>query len=129
MAKSYAEAKEEELKVRLTEQIIAQEKTLLEVKSLLNNLKVLMGTASEVKQFVISVGTSVVQLPDYECLLAIIKNDDDSSGNIFIGDSSVSTTNGFKLTPGSGIIINPQNLNLIYAVSDSSAILDIFAVR
>ena len=106
-------------------QITAQEDTLRE---LINLLKHGGYNISNVKQFVISVGTSVTQLPDFECMVAIIKNDDDSSGNIYIGDSSVSTTNGFKLTPGSGIIVSPANLNIFYVVSDSSANLDILAV-
>ena len=126
MAKSYAELKEEEQTFgEALIQVPAQEDTLRELVSLLKHGGY---NISNVKQFVMSIGTSVTQLPDFECMVAIIKNDDDSSGNIYIGDSSVSTTNGFKLTPGSGIVVSPKNLNIFYVVSDSTAVLDILAV-
>jgi len=127
MGRTIAETEEEKrIFGKYLRQITSQEETLKEILSEL--IKQGYGV-SEVYTQQISVSTTVVQLPDYECKIAIIKNDDDSSNNVFIGDSSVTTSNGFKLTPGAGIIVAPSNLNIFYVVSDGSAVVDIFAVR
>lgn len=38
---------------------------------------------------------------------------------IYIGNSSLTTSNGFPLAPGAGISLNIDNLSLLYAMSES----------
>jgi len=134
MGRTIAETEEEKrIFGKYLRQITSQEETLREASNTLNEILSELTKqgygVSEVYTQQISVSTTAVQLPDYECKIAIIKNDDDSSNNVFVGDSSVSTSNGFKLTPGAGVIAAPSNLNIFYVVSDGSATVDVLALR
>ena len=72
----------------------------------------------------VTVGTSVVQLSSSSVELIkgmVIKADSGNTGNVYAGgNSSVSTSNGFKLAPGEGIFIEVENANLVYLIADAS---------
>lgn len=70
----------------------------------------------------VTVGTSVVQLPDVsipEGFAVVIKAMGDNSGKIYIGGPGVSTSNGYELGAGDGIGLRVSNLNYVYAIADT----------
>jgi hypothetical protein len=76
-----------------------------------------------------AVGTIPTQMPDIPCKLAFLKNDDKSGQDVFIGDSSVTTATGFRLTPGEGIAFGCSDTNAFYAVAaNAGATIDIIVM-
>jgi len=72
----------------------------------------------------LTVGTSVVRLSSSSIELVrgvVIKADSSNTGNVYVGgNSSLSTTNGFKLEPGEGIFIEVEDANLVWLIADAS---------
>ncbi len=68
----------------------------------------------------ISVGTTATQLPSFNSQLVLLKNDDGNTNDIFIGNSAVTTSNGFKLIIGQTLVVSIANTSYIYAVSPAS---------
>ena len=67
------------------------------------------------------VGTTVVQLQSTSFSLklgAVVKADDDNTGNIYVGESGVTTSTGFRLDTAQGLVIEIDNINKIYCISD-----------
>jgi len=71
----------------------------------------------------VDVGTSAVQLTSSStpCKFGVvIKADDDNSGNVYIGGSGVTTSNGFRLKAGQGISFEIDDASKVYAIADST---------
>ena len=70
-----------------------------------------------------SVGTSAIQFNGGTSLqpkkYVTIKVQSSNTGRIYIGDSSVSTSNGFLLEAGDILKIDINNINKLYAISSS----------
>ena len=43
-----------------------------------------------------------------------------NTASVFIGNSSVTTANGFELTAGSSLTISPSNINLVYVIGSNA---------
>jgi len=69
-----------------------------------------------------TVGTTAVQITTIseQNFGITVKADDDNTGNIFIGDSGVSTTTGFRLKAGQGITVELNNPSALYAIADAA---------
>jgi len=70
-----------------------------------------------------TVGTTAVQLTTTTTSLSfgvLVKADQNNTGNVYVGDSSVSTTNGFKLSPGQAIEIEIDDASKIYVIADAA---------
>jgi len=71
----------------------------------------------------VDVGTSAVQLASSStpCKFGVvIKADDDNSGNVYVGGSGVTTSDGFRLSAGQGITLEIDDASKIYVIADSS---------
>jgi len=71
----------------------------------------------------VDVGTSAVQLTTSAtpCKFGVVvKADDDNSGNVYVGGSGVTTSNGFRLGAGQGISLEIDDASKIYVIADSS---------
>lgn len=65
-------------------------------------------------------GLTPTQMPDIELLNNITVIAPSSNlWSVYIGDSEMTTTDSFPLSPGAGISLNIDNFNLLYAMSDS----------
>lgn len=72
----------------------------------------------------ITVGTTVVQGPNVAIApgeMVSLTASPDNTASIWVGDSGVSTTNGFELVPGSGIAVKVDNLNKLYFISSAAS--------
>jgi len=43
-----------------------------------------------------------------------------NTASVYIGNSSVTTANGFELTAGSSLTISPSNINLVYVIGSNA---------
>ena len=71
----------------------------------------------------VTVGTTAVQLTSTSTPLnagIVVKADSNNSGNVYVGDSSVSTSNGFALAAGEGIAFEIDDASKVWVVADSS---------
>ena len=62
---------------------------------------------------VASAGTAE-QLPDVECLWATIQAKTGNTNPVFLGDSSVDSTNGYELSALESIVVPVSNLSLLW---------------
>ena len=70
----------------------------------------------------VTVGTSAVQLATSSTPLKfgiVVKADPSNSGKVYVGDSSVSTSNGYCLTAGEGIAFEIDDASKVYVVADT----------
>jgi hypothetical protein len=74
-----------------------------------------------------SITNTPTQLPSTACRFALIKNDDNSSVTVYLGnDDTVSSTTGFPLIAGQTAALTITNTNILWAVTGSStATIDI----
>ena len=69
----------------------------------------------------VSVGTSAVQITTVtEARSITIKADNDNTDAVYIGDSSVTTTTGFRLNAGEAITLYLKDPSILYAISSSA---------
>lgn len=67
----------------------------------------------------ISVGLSAIQLGNNAALSGVLlRSLSSNTGIIYVGTSSVSSSNGFFLSPGDSIQLPVNNSNLVYLISD-----------
>lgn len=67
---------------------------------------------------VTTAGTRVVLGSSQAILGVTVKANDDNTGSIWIGDSSVASGDGLELSPGDGVPIDMSNINVLYIDSD-----------
>jgi len=70
----------------------------------------------------LTVGTSATPLVTSSIPLmfgVVVKADINNSGNVYVGDSSVSTSNGYCLTAGEGIAFEIYDASKVYVVADT----------
>jgi len=70
-----------------------------------------------------TVGTTAVQITTTVTVAVFgicIKADDGNTGNVFIGEAGVTTSNGFKLAPGEAITIEIDFPEKLYAIADAA---------
>jgi len=69
----------------------------------------------------VSVGTSAVQLQSSSFSLkmggVVVKADDGNGGNIYVGKSDVTTSTGFRLKAGQGVVFEVDNINKVYVIA------------
>lgn len=70
-------------------------------------------TVANNKNVVATAGTSV-QLPTNICKSIVIKGLSSNTGIIFVGNSTVSSTNGFQLSAGDIVALDINNTNVIW---------------
>ncbi|MEM4531048.1 MAG: hypothetical protein QXY39_04200 [Thermofilaceae archaeon] len=78
--------------------------------------------AASPKHGQVTVGTSVVQLPNVSIpagFTVVIRADLANTGVIYIGESDVSASNGFPLAAGDAVLLRIDNLNRVYAVASA----------
>jgi len=63
-------------------------------------------------------GASPVSIGSAVCVSVIVKAFPTNSGNIYIGNDTVSSNSGFVLAPGETVSIDIDNVNKLYATSD-----------
>jgi len=94
------------------------------LKSHLANISDRLGSRSTSPQHgQVTVGTSVVQLPDVaipDGFAVVIKAMNSNSGKVYIGGSGVSTSNGYELGAGEAVGLKVSNLNYVYAIADTA---------
>jgi hypothetical protein len=69
-----------------------------------------------------SVAQTAVTLQAAAAELAVgvwVKSDSGNTGNIFVGETGVTTSTGYKLEPGESMFINIEALLDIYVISNS----------
>ena len=67
----------------------------------------------------VTISGAASQFPDAYGLLATIKGHPDNTGNVYIGQSDVTTLNGFPLAAGEAVVVVIEgNLDVLYAESD-----------
>jgi len=84
--------------------------------------KIISRVSSTINYGQVTVGTTAVQLTSTSTPLnfgIVVKADPDNTGNVYVGDSSVSTTNGYLLTPGEGIAFEIDDVSKVYVVADT----------
>jgi len=84
--------------------------------------KVIQRVASSFSYNQVTVGTSAVQLATSSTPLKfgiVVKADPSNSGKVYVGDSSVSTSNGYLLTAGEGIAFEIDDASKVYVVADT----------
>lgn len=67
-----------------------------------------------------AVTASAVALPNTACKTAVVKNDDASTQDIFLGASGVTTSTGFRLKAGQSITVNISNTDAIFVIAAST---------
>jgi|Deesub1362A_J573_1020465.scaffolds.fasta_scaffold00385_18 hypothetical protein len=99
-------------------------KTLSDLDSQLAAIADRLGARTGIAYGQVEVSSSgVTQLPSQAIpagFKVVIKALSTNNGKIYIGDSSVTTSNGFELTAGEWVTLAIDNLNRIYAIADSS---------
>ena len=66
-------------------------------------------------QTVTTAGTRVqLSVASVPCKKVIIQGGVDNGGWIYVGDSTVASSNGYAIAASQSVIITPSNLNLIY---------------
>ena len=71
-----------------------------------------------------TVGTSAVQLQTASYSLAfgaVVKADDNNTGNIYVGEEGVTTSTGFRLAFGQGVKVEINNINKIYVIASAAS--------
>jgi len=72
----------------------------------------------------VTVGTTSTRLTSVDTHLmrgVLIKADNDNTGNVYVGGvPSVTTSNGFRLAAGEGVLIEIDNANKVYMIADAS---------
>jgi hypothetical protein len=63
---------------------------------------------------------TAAQLPSFVANAICVKVVPGGTQTVYIGDSTVSTSNGFPLAAGDGTCFSIPNLNLLYAVAGSA---------
>ena len=84
--------------------------------------RIISRVSSTINYGQVTVGTSAVQLTTSSTSLnfgVVIKADPNNSGNVYVGDSSVSTSNGYLLTPGEGIAFEIDDASKVWLVADA----------
>lgn len=71
----------------------------------------------------VTVGTSAAALPDQELLSggAVLKADATNAGTVYIGTTSVTTSNGFALAAGESVPVSIKNLETIGAIASQAS--------
>jgi len=84
--------------------------------------KIISRVSSTINYGQVTVGTTAVQLTSTSTPLnfgIVVKADPNNSGNVYVGDSSVSTSNGYLLTPGESISFEIDDVSKVYVVADT----------
>lgn len=69
-----------------------------------------------------AVGTSAVQLTAGAVTQGVnIKAPSENTGNLYVGITGVTTSNGYPLAPGDSTFVACDNANRIYVISDTAA--------
>jgi len=77
--------------------------------------------AGQLGSFQITVGTDKQRLSDdFPTYTVVLKADDDNTGNIYVGNSDVTTSSGLRLSPGQSLSIDIDNLNKVYVIADTA---------
>jgi hypothetical protein len=64
--------------------------------------------------------STAYQLPNQTCVAVALKGRPGNTGNVWIGGSSVTNTNGFPLDAGDAISLQVNNMNLLYYWCDTA---------
>lgn len=84
--------------------------------------KVIQRVASSFSHNQVTVGTSAVLLTTTSTPLKfgiVVKADPNNTGKVYVGDSSVSTSNGYLLTAGEGIAFEIDNASKVWVIADT----------
>ena len=84
--------------------------------------KIISRVSSTINYGQVTVGTTAVQLTSTSTPLnfgIVVKADSANTGKIYVGDSSVTTTNGYVLEAGEGISFEIDDVSKVYVVADT----------
>jgi len=68
----------------------------------------------------LSIGTSAVNFSSQTSHTCTVKADNDNTAPIYVGDSTVTTTTGYRLEPAEAVTIYIDNANKIYCISTAT---------
>lgn len=92
------------------------------IKADTDNVKINQSVASAIKNNQVTVGTSRTSLGSNTSLKfgVVVRADPSNTGNVYVGNSGVTTSSGYLLAPGDAISIEIDNVNKVYVIADTA---------